>query len=217
MGQRIDGFPYWSRIVAFSISCCKRLAAPMGYLGSRKPPRWGPHDLGTKSGQNVNFFALIFSGKVTIILWPFTAADKARPIPVLPLVGSMMVSPGFILPDFHKHTFADPVLHGTTSVEVFALTKNFASCFFANRIKPYKWCIAYGFQYVFHNLMVLLCRDSSVRVFFSSTRKPSTLCWPVSLVAVLTVVGSSTAFLGYFGCHGSHIKNLEIQKVYSAR
>ena len=32
--------------------------------------------------------------------YPFTAAAKAIPCPVLPDVGSISVSPGFILPDF---------------------------------------------------------------------------------------------------------------------
>src|SRR3990170_2413905 len=38
------------------------------------------------------------SGIVTIRRYPFTAATIARPMPVLPLVGSTMVSPGLIRP-----------------------------------------------------------------------------------------------------------------------
>ena len=43
--------------------------------------------------------ALIVSGMVRISLYPFTAQTKARAIPVLPLVGSMMtVHPGIAGP-----------------------------------------------------------------------------------------------------------------------
>src|SRR5437867_4253203 len=38
------------------------------------------------------------SGIVTISLYPLTAATIARPMPVLPLVGSMIVAPGFRRP-----------------------------------------------------------------------------------------------------------------------
>ncbi len=40
------------------------------------------------------------SGRVRIALYPFAVATAAMPMPVLPLVGSMMVAPGFNLPDF---------------------------------------------------------------------------------------------------------------------
>jgi hypothetical protein len=42
-----------------------------------------------------------------------TAAIMAKPIPVLPLVGSMRVAPGFRMPlffGFFDHAFADAVL-----------------------------------------------------------------------------------------------------------
>ena len=40
------------------------------------------------------------SGSVKIALYPLTAATAARPIPVLPLVGSIMVAPSFKIPFF---------------------------------------------------------------------------------------------------------------------
>jgi hypothetical protein len=44
------------------------------------------------------FSWLIFSGSVMIMRYPFSAAASARPMPVLPLVGSISVSPGFMRP-----------------------------------------------------------------------------------------------------------------------
>ncbi len=41
---------------------------------------------------------LIVSGMVSISLYPFTEATMARPIPVLPLVGSIIVPPGLRAP-----------------------------------------------------------------------------------------------------------------------
>ena len=41
---------------------------------------------------------LMVSGMVSIILYPFAAAMDARPIPVLPEVGSIITEPGFSLP-----------------------------------------------------------------------------------------------------------------------
>jgi len=40
----------------------------------------------------------IFSGRVIMHLYPFTAAAKAIPIPVFPEVASIRVSPNLILP-----------------------------------------------------------------------------------------------------------------------
>ena len=41
---------------------------------------------------------LMLSGMTRMSLYPRTAATSARPMPVLPLVGSTMVPPGFSLP-----------------------------------------------------------------------------------------------------------------------
>ena len=38
------------------------------------------------------------SGSVSMVLYPFAAATAASPIPVFPLVGSMIVAPGFSTP-----------------------------------------------------------------------------------------------------------------------
>ena len=43
---------------------------------------------------------LMLSGMTSTSLYPFTAATMARPMPVLPLVGSMIVPPGLSAPDF---------------------------------------------------------------------------------------------------------------------
>jgi hypothetical protein len=48
----------------------------------------------------LTFSLLIFSGRVMITSYPFTAPHKAKPIPVFPEVGSIIVQPGAILPDF---------------------------------------------------------------------------------------------------------------------
>ena len=47
---------------------------------------------------------LMVSGMVKISLYPLTAATMAKPIPVLPLVGSMRVAPGLIMPCFSAST-----------------------------------------------------------------------------------------------------------------
>ena len=41
---------------------------------------------------------LMVSGMVRVSLYPFMAATMASPIPVLPLVGSMISAPGFKIP-----------------------------------------------------------------------------------------------------------------------
>ncbi len=47
----------------------------------------------------INYDAwLIVSGIVNTALYPLAAHKNAKPIPVLPLVGSTIVSPGLILP-----------------------------------------------------------------------------------------------------------------------
>ena len=43
---------------------------------------------------------LMVSGRVRMVLYPLAAATLARPIPVLPEVGSMMVEPSFKIPFF---------------------------------------------------------------------------------------------------------------------
>ena len=43
---------------------------------------------------------LMVSGSVRIALYPFAAATAASPIPVFPLVGSIIVAPGFKMPRF---------------------------------------------------------------------------------------------------------------------
>ena len=50
------------------------------------------------------------SGIVRISLYPFIADTRARPTPVLPLVGSMIVAPGFSLPSFSAASIiANPI------------------------------------------------------------------------------------------------------------
>jgi len=58
-----------------------------------------------------SFSADIFSGIVMIILYLLAAAAIARPIPVLPDVGSMRMSPGLHLPYFSaSSTILLPIL-----------------------------------------------------------------------------------------------------------
>ena len=55
------------------------------------------------------------------------AATAARPMPVLPEVGSMMTEPGFELAGslgIVDHGLGDAVLDGTGGVEVFQLGQN---------------------------------------------------------------------------------------------
>ena len=54
--------------------------------------------LAPRALRTTSFSLLIFSGIVIIILYPLTAAESAIPIPVLPEVGSIRVSPGLIFP-----------------------------------------------------------------------------------------------------------------------
>src|SRR5215468_5276163 len=66
----------------------------------------------------------IDSGIVRMRRYPFTAQTSARPMPVLPLVGSTMVlSPGRICGGLGglDHRQRDPVLHGAARVELLAL------------------------------------------------------------------------------------------------
>ena len=59
-----------------------------------------PDVLDTKIYDEIFRATLIVSGIVRMILYPFAAAIDARPIPVLPDVGSMITEPSFKIPFF---------------------------------------------------------------------------------------------------------------------
>ena len=59
---------------------------------------------------------LMLSGIVRISLYPFTAATKAKPIPVFPDVGSTRVSPGFIFPSFSAVSIIDNAILSLTEL-----------------------------------------------------------------------------------------------------
>ena len=52
-----------------------------------------------RAANTSDFSYDIFSGIVMIMLYPLHAAVIARPIPVFPEVGSIKVSPNYILPE----------------------------------------------------------------------------------------------------------------------
>lgn len=88
---------YWSKIWELGISSLNLYATPILDSGLSNAASVGvlitvaPRIVSTST-----FSVLIFSGKVIYILYPKTAAASANPIPVLPDVASMRVSPFFI-------------------------------------------------------------------------------------------------------------------------
>src|SRR5438552_11972716 len=64
------------------------------------------------------FSRLILSGIVNTARYPLIAATMARPSPVFPLVGSMIVPPGLRVPfaSASYHLLADAVLHAPSGI-----------------------------------------------------------------------------------------------------
>src|SRR5258705_2131631 len=78
------------------LSC---LATPMWLSGASHAASVGVRMISAPSASRTTCFSrLIFSGIVMTIRYPYTAAASAMPIPVLPLVGSISVSPGWMRP-----------------------------------------------------------------------------------------------------------------------
>ena len=92
------GFTNWPKITAPGISFASSSAfaiAPFIPLAPSVKTSSAPYAF-----KRFLRSTLMVSGSVKIALYPLTAATAARPIPVLPLVGSIMVAPSFKIPFF---------------------------------------------------------------------------------------------------------------------
>ncbi|MPM57439.1 hypothetical protein SDC9_104261 [bioreactor metagenome] len=92
----LAGFSNCCRIIESGVSSRSSSAlaiAPFIPLAPGVSTKWAPNAF-----RRLRRSTLMVSGIVKISLYPFAADAKASPIPVLPLVGSMIVTPGFKIP-----------------------------------------------------------------------------------------------------------------------
>ena len=94
----LAGFTNCPKITAFGISfasCCAFSIAPFIPFEPSVSTNCAPYAF-----KRFLLSTLIVSGNVSIAVYPLAAATAAMPIPVFPLVGSIIVAPSFNIPFF---------------------------------------------------------------------------------------------------------------------